>query len=256
MNTNTSKTCNVCKHDWELEKFVNTANKSGYSKTCASCRLEKAQAWRRDYYEANKEKANQQTRDWQRKNPDRYREQSNAYKRRQNKANYAVSKEFWASYKGEDETLHNAVMRYALENYGQAEWNRTLWNGIELIETATNTQCWMWTKSLRNNGYPQSIVRLYGSTIRQSVMAHRLSYAYFYDLPPAGVHGPRSGSLVVDHLCGQKACINPFHMQLITHEENLSKALNGHHYTGDSVMHTTIEEAIAHAHAVLAEVAA
>jgi hypothetical protein len=46
-------------------------------------------------------------------------------------------------------------------------------------------------------------------------LAHRLSYEEFV--------GPIPESHDIDHLCGQRACLNPAHLDPVTHRENLRR---------------------------------
>lgn len=67
----------------------------------------------------------------------------------------------------------------------------------------------------------------------QSLKAHRVAWERVY--------GPIPDGLQVDHLCRVRLCVNPAHMELVTREENLARAVryydvpevcrNGHVYT-------------------------
>ena len=221
--------CKDCLHEYPLEQefYKNPSMKSGYLNTCKSCCKAKANGW-------------------QQANPDRYMEIKAKASQLRNKKLYAKSKAFWDTYKRSDESLHNAVIRYALEEYEEADWDRTLWNNFTLEITSEGAQCWIWTRSLRNNGYPQTfVVRGNGTgNPKQSVMAHRLSYAYFYGMPPTGERGPKRTSKVIDHMCHEKRCINPMHMELVTSDENLSPSHRQPHYTGNDVIRTSPKEAV------------
>jgi hypothetical protein len=72
--------------------------------------------------------------------------------------------------------------------------------------------CWVWLLALRT-GYGQACFR-YGYW-----QAHRLSYAAF--------RGTRFllGSLELDHLCRVRSCVNPHHLQLVTHRANTLRGL-------------------------------
>jgi HNH endonuclease len=43
--------------------------------------------------------------------------------------------------------------------------------------------------------------------------AHRVAYEMWF--------GPIPDGLVIDHLCRNRACVNPAHMEPVTHRENL-----------------------------------
>lgn len=78
----------------------------------------------------------------------------------------------------------------------------------------TDTGCWEWTSSLDRHGYGRARIMMGGR--KRLTGAHRASWI---------VHrGPISGNLTVDHLCRNKICINPFHMELVTNAENIRRA--------------------------------
>lgn len=77
------------------------------------------------------------------------------------------------------------------------------WNKVDL--TAPNG-CWMWTAAIDRHGYGK--FWLGGRTVR----AHRFSYE--------SLVGPIPGGLELDHLCRVRACVNPTHLEPVTHREN------------------------------------
>lgn len=64
---------------------------------------------------------------------------------------------------------------------------------------------WHWVGWHKAKGYGRFRVG------KHIVAAHRVSYAYFYGDP---------GPLHIDHTCRVLDCVNPNHLEAVTHEEN------------------------------------
>jgi hypothetical protein len=71
------------------------------------------------------------------------------------------------------------------------------------IEVDSETGCWNWSASLNNAGY--------GNFNRTS--AHRFIYEF--------VFGSISDNLQIDHLCRNRRCANPNHLEMVTASENI-----------------------------------
>jgi len=70
--------------------------------------------------------------------------------------------------------------------------------------------CWLWTGSVDEKGYGRFHD---GDRPRK---AHDLAYEY--------TRGPIPNGLEPDHLCRNRPCCNPAHLEAVTHEENCRRA--------------------------------
>ena len=71
--------------------------------------------------------------------------------------------------------------------------------------------CWEWQASKNNFGYGNLTL-----PSRQHVYAHRFSYEKFV--------GPIPDGMDLDHLCRNPPCVNPAHLEPVTHRENMYRS--------------------------------
>jgi hypothetical protein len=75
-----------------------------------------------------------------------------------------------------------------------------------------NSGCWIWTAALNRSGYGQ--FRLTGQ--RGTSSAHRVVYE--------AERGPIPNGMTLDHLCRNRCCVNPDHLEPVTHRENVLRS--------------------------------
>jgi hypothetical protein len=72
------------------------------------------------------------------------------------------------------------------------------------------SECVKWAGALNSSGY--GVTRRAG----RLVLAHRAAYEE--------QHGPIPDGLELDHLCRVRSCVNPEHLEPVTHAENMRRS--------------------------------
>ena len=94
-------------------------------------------------------------------------------------------------------------------------------------QTDTTGECWRWLGGKTISGYGQLSVHY------RKVLAHRFAYELLVAPIPEGME--------IDHLCHERDCVNPAHMEVVTHAENVRRTRpkpycpQGHAMTGANV---------------------
>jgi HNH endonuclease len=85
-------------------------------------------------------------------------------------------------------------------------------------EPVTECGCWIWLGSVGSHGYGD--IHHFG----RHVLAHRASYESF--------NGPIPEGMFVLHSCDNRVCVNPAHLSLGTHSQNMADKMRKGRWAG------------------------
>lgn len=94
----------------------------------------------------------------------------------------------------------------------------------------TSRECWEWQGAINSKGYGQLSIN------GTSKSVHRVSYTL--------VNGPLAEGIEIDHLCRNRTCCNPRHLEAVTRLDHASRSiearktycLRGHAYTPENTI--------------------
>lgn len=103
--------------------------------------------------------------------------------------------------------------------FGDPRLPARFWNKVRVDPSG----CWIWLGAKYHNGYGVFCI-----SRGKSVRAHRMAFTELV--------GPIPDGLQCDHLCRNRACLNPAHIEPVTHQENV---LRGMSVTAENARKTT-----------------
>ena len=116
---------------------------------------------------------------------------------------------------------------WAEENRRDRAWNRF----FSKVEFGSGNECWVWKARLFQEGYGQ-----FKGLDGKNINAHRWLYLALGGYIEEGWH--------VDHLCRNRACVNPYHLEGVppkintqrgtSHNKEKTHCKNGHPYDNEN----------------------
>ena len=107
------------------------------------------------------------------------------------------------------------------------------WRKVD--QSGGDSGCWIWQGAKGPAGYGVVFTKIGGRSPEQQSAAHRIAYESAVGSIPDGLH--------IDHLCRNRACCNPAHLEPVEQTENSRRAARprgthcgkGHPFEGDNL---------------------
>ena len=90
---------------------------------------------------------------------------------------------------------------------------------LDRFDAPSADGCWPWRGDRNGKGYGRMFVRRADGRPAR-IAAHRVMYER--------IVGPISAGLTIDHLCRNKVCVNPAHLEPVTIRENIRRGTSDH----------------------------
>jgi len=95
------------------------------------------------------------------------------------------------------------------------DWRTRFWSkmsmDINMVRMDVETFCWEWKGLYDHDGYGKF------RTKNSYIGAHRIAYELVRGKIPEGME--------LNHICRNRKCVNPNHLEVVTHQENMAKGI-------------------------------
>lgn len=81
------------------------------------------------------------------------------------------------------------------------------------VTRGTDDECWNWKGGKKRDGYGN-----FSDDTHRTLLAHRFAYEM--------IIGPIPDGLQLDHLCRNRSCVNPAHLEPVTNRENVLRGVS------------------------------
>lgn len=95
---------------------------------------------------------------------------------------------------------------------------------VEVVDGGYETPCWLWTLADsgtgRGGGYPRMKLN------NRTCAVHKVSFV--------NEHGYVPGNKQIDHKCRNRRCVNPDHLEMVSHIENQKRRARARRFTAEA----------------------